>query len=140
MRRLVIGLGAADRGDDAAGIEVARRVSSVPTVERSAGTLGVLDLWEDSDEVILVDAMRSDQAPGTLAKFDAHEDDLPTGSFVTTHALGPAEAVALAKVLGRLPPKLTVYGIEAGQTTLGAGLSPEVERVVESLAAEIDRA
>lgn len=136
----MIGLGAADRGDDAAGLEVARRVKRAPSVERNAGSLGVLDLWEDADEVIVVDAMRSGEAPGTVRRFDGHLDEMPTGTFVTTHALGPAEAVELARVLGRLPSKLTVYGIESARTDLGAELSPEVAVAVRRVAAEIDNA
>src|SRR5215469_10174685 len=65
----VIGMGAEDRGDDAAGLLVARllRVAAPPGVEvhESAGDAGsLLELIEGADRVILVDAARGG-TPGT---------------------------------------------------------------------------
>ena len=49
----------------------------------------------------------------------------------STHALGLAEAIEIARSLGRLPTRVRVVGIEGARFDFGRGLSPEVEDAVE---------
>jgi hydrogenase maturation protease len=135
--RLVIGIGNPDRGDDAAGVQVARGVHGGRAIEWADCSV-LMDLWDTADHVILVDAMRSGLAPGTVRRFDAHADHLPARTFPTTHAFGVAETVELARSLGRLPERLTVYGIEASDLDVGSRLSDEVADAVHRVVVEID--
>lgn len=69
----VIGIGAEDRGDDAAGLLVARllQVAVPPGVEvyECAGDAGrLLELFEGADRVVLVDAARGAGARGTVER------------------------------------------------------------------------
>jgi hydrogenase maturation protease len=52
-----------------------------------------------------------------------------------THAFGLATAVELARVLGQLPKRLTVVGIEAASFAQGTTLSPEVAASVDDAVA-----
>ena len=139
MRRL-IGIGNPDRGDDAAGWEVAGMVTSWDVSRLTAGSLSLIDLWGDDDEVVIVDAMRSDAAAGTVVRIDAITDRLPQGAFSSTHAFGPAAVVELARTMGRLPHSLVVYGIEAGHIEHGAPMTPEVIAAVSAVARELQDA
>ncbi len=132
---LVIGIGNPDRGDDGAGCLVARLVGGV-----DAGTdpLALLELWRGADDVVVVDAMVSGAEPGTVRWVDPATEPLPTGLGATsTHALGLADVVALARSLGRLPGRLRVVGIEAADCRAGAPLTPAVAAAVDSVAAEL---
>ena len=141
MRRLLIGVGNPTRGDDAAGIEVARRVRRVEAMQKTSGSYELMDAWEGADEVIVVDAARSGAPAGTIHRFDAHDDPLPAGVLATsTHSVGVIETIEMARSLGRLPGRMVVYGIEVGSLSLGAGLSDQVEEAVNGLVAEIDHA
>jgi hydrogenase maturation protease len=51
----------------------------------------------------------------------------------STHAFGVAEAVELARELGRLPGRLEVYAIEGADFSAGAELSAEVASAVRTL-------
>ncbi|HEY5553668.1 MAG TPA: hydrogenase maturation protease, partial [Cellulomonas sp.] len=68
--RVVIGLGSPDRGDDAVGPEVARRVADLHlpgvTVVEHEDPTGLIDLWDTADLAVVVDAVRSGSAPGSL--------------------------------------------------------------------------
>ncbi len=55
----------------------------------------------------------------------------------STHAWGVAQAVALGRVLGALPPYLVVYGIEGQDFGPGREVSPEVARAVPEVARRI---
>ncbi|MFP5364517.1 MAG: hydrogenase maturation protease, partial [Thermoleophilia bacterium] len=109
MTALVLGIGNDWRGDDAAGLEVARRLRAAGV--RAAGSAGdpsgLLDAWDGEREVILVDAVRSGAAPGTLHRLDARARPLPARLFRgSTHHLSVADAVELGRALGRLPERL----------------------------------
>jgi hydrogenase maturation protease len=128
---MVIGVGNPWRGDDAAGLEVARRTGGV---QHEGDCTRLLDAWEGHDDVVVVDAALSGAAPGTVHRVGA---PLPVTLRSSSHAFGVAEAVELARALGRLPRGLRVCAIEGSDFALGPGLSPEVEAAVESLAAQL---
>jgi hydrogenase maturation protease len=140
---VVVGVGNEWRRDDAAGLEVARRLRAGNT---SGGRVlviegepsGLLDTWEGEHEVIMVDAVSSGGRPGTVHRLDALARPLPPDLFRTsTHHLSVAEAVELGRVLGRLPERLEIYGIEGGDFAAGSGLTADVERAVERVAHEL---
>jgi hydrogenase maturation protease len=139
---LVIGAGNDARRDDGAGLAVARHLRAAGLDAREArGDLSALaDLWRDTDRVILVDAVCSGAPPGTLHCFDALHAPLPAVfARASTHALGLAEAVELARALGRLPATLTVYGIEGAEFDMGEGLSPRVAEAIGRAVAAIKK-
>ena len=136
-RTLVIGLGNEYRRDDAVGLVVARRLkeaapASVLVREETGEGASLLESWQDADTVILIDAVQSGAAPGTVHRLDARAQPIAKEFFrFSTHAFGLAEAVELGRALGRLPPRLTVYGVEGKSFEAGVGLSPEVEAAAQ---------
>jgi hydrogenase maturation protease len=140
MTKRLIGIGNPDRGDDAAGWEVAARVTSWETTCTMAGSFDLIDTWDGTDDVVIVDAMQSGRPPGTIEWFDALAGDLPTFAFTSTHAFGPAEIVALARAMGRMPRSLEVVGIEVDSIDHGAELSSVVADAVTALAKELEHA
>jgi hydrogenase maturation protease len=139
---MIVGVGNALRGDDGAGLEVARRVRQRPDAdhvlvrELEGEGVRLLDLWTGARAVVLVDSVRSGVAPGTVHRVDATGGPLPAGlrTSTSTHAVGVAEAIELARALGRLPNRLVVYGIEADAFDTGAELSPDVAAAVDRVA------
>lgn len=144
-RVLVIGVGNAARGDDAVGRRVIQRLQGevgegVRMQEQSGEGTALMEAWQDADAVILVDAVQSGGAPGTISRFDVHEQALPAKFFrYSTHAFSVAEAVELARVLHRLPPRLIVYGIEGQTFAAGVGLSPAVAEAVAQVVTQVRR-
>ena len=140
-----VGVGNAWRGDDAAGLELVRRIAAARAgVEIRAivgDASGLLDAWVDHEHVALVDAAVSAIHPGTVHAFRADREPLPAaGLRSSTHAFGVADAVELARALGRLPAHLDVYAVEGADFAIGAGLSAPVLRAVAALAEELARA
>lgn len=134
--RLVIGVGNPDRRDDAVGLEAVRRISGVDTAEVSDCS-ELIDIWDGRDEVIVIDAMKSDAVPGTIRRLDAISSPLPEGGFTSTHAFDLGTAISMSRLLGRLPASLVVYGIEAGDVSPGAGMTPSVEIAMQSVLSEL---
>ncbi len=140
---LVIGIGNADRGDDAVGLCVVRRLAgwALPgvVVEEAGGdALALIERWNGMRHVVLVDASEPAGAPGRIRRLDATAVALPRDvGLSSTHAFGLVEAVELARTLGCLPEWRVVYAIEAGGLTAGAGLAPAVAASVEPAASRI---
>ena len=136
-RVLVIGVGNPSRGDDGVGIELARRLARRPPpgteVRESSGEgAGLMGLWDGADRVILLDAIRSGAAPGTVIRFDATADAVPRDFCrCSSHLFGVGEAIELARVMGRMPGRLVVVGIEGEGYGFGAPLSPAVEAALD---------
>ena len=71
-------------------------------------------------------------APGTVRRFDATITPLPISvNLASTHGMGAAEAIELARSLDRLPPRLLVYGIEGSTFHPGQPMSQAVADAVE---------
>jgi hydrogenase maturation protease len=141
---MVIGIGNAWRRDDAAGLAVARRLrEALPgarVLEREGEPSGLIDAWEGADALWLADAVASGAPPGTIHRIDVAEQKLPPELFrSSTHHLGLAEAVELARALGRLPRRVVFYGIEGASFDAGEGLTAEVEQAVADVVDAIRR-
>ena len=142
MTVLVLGIGNDWRSDDAAGLEVARRLcaAGLRAVAWEGDPSNLIDAWEREPAVILVDAVSSRAAGGTVHRLDASTDALPARLFRgSTHHLSVAEAVELGRCLGRLPARVEFIGIEGRRFEAGAGLTPEVARAVDDVAAQLAR-
>jgi hydrogenase maturation protease len=140
MRRVVVGCGNPDRGDDGAGILVARRLREfgVDAIENRGDLIALPDSWEGAEQAIIVDTVITGAAPGEISLWDARNAPVEKNCFrCSTHAFGVAEAVELARLLDRLPPSLWIYGIEGSQFEPGTGVSAAVARAVEKVAQEI---
>lgn len=141
-RFLVIGIGNAWRRDDGAGPAVAERLAErgVSTLVLPGEGAELIEAWTGAERVAVVDAMRGGTAPGSVHRFDATAAPLPGGAFAClSHRFGLAEAIEMARLLGRLPPQLEVWGIEAADFGQGPGLSPKVAAAVALVVAELGR-
>jgi hydrogenase maturation protease len=94
-----------------------------------------MEAWDGFDDVVLVDACRGAGPPGSVHVFPADEvDRVATLRHASSHSLGVAAAIGLARALGTLPAGLVVHAVEARDTAEGDRLSPEVEDAVRRLA------
>jgi hydrogenase maturation protease len=140
---ILIGVGNAWRGDDGAGLALARRVrelapAGVEVREVEGDATALVDAWSGAEHVVVVDAAESGAAPGSVRRFDARSHPLPVHSVrSSTHAFGVSDAVELARALNRLPARLDVYAIEGASFVAGERLSAAVQRAVDELAASL---
>jgi hydrogenase maturation protease len=149
-RIVVIGIGNEFRGDDAAGIVVARALqkgplpSHVSVVEAGLAGPSLLNIWMGADLAIVVDAVTVERdgedtalRPGSVMEINVSDVLLGSASFcsdrASSHGFGLREALQLASVLGYpyMPHRLRVIGICADLANLhitNGGLTPAVGR------------
>lgn len=131
---LVIGIGNEYRSDDGVGRTLVRALMPVPervrVIEHSGEGTALMEVWHDVERVILVDAVHSGGLPGSIYRLDAEVRPIPRQFFhYSTHAFSVAEAIEMARSLGRLPPRLIIYGIEGANFDAGVELSPEIVKI-----------
>lgn len=141
MATKIIGLGNAFAGDDAVGNLVARQLlpyqgPSVSIMEGSFAGLNLLHEMEETDTLILIDAVHSQAEAGNIVRFTIPPDLDTLGQLTwasstsSTHAFGLGEALTLASTLGLLPKQVILYGIELGHIHPGECLSPQVSLAI----------
>lgn len=116
----IIGIGS-PFGDDTLGfqaiellredIELFPPDTELLALDRPGSTL--IPMLENSKTVVIIDAMQSGQPAGTVQRLEL-PDLIAEKNMPSSHNLGVAESLALADVLGVIPERLLVYGIEAG--------------------------
>ena len=146
----VIGIGNPYRRDDgvAAAVLEGLRVQwgddpRVRLVELDGESARVMQAWEGSRTVWIVDAVRSGRPAGSVHEVDAARladlDD--TGRRLGGgHLMGLSEAVELARALDRLPAELRVLGVEGEDFGDGEGLSAAAREGVRHAVQLLDQA
>ena len=140
---VIIGVGNEYRSDDGVGVVIARRLKAqLPTeikiLEASGEGVSLLEAWQGATSVVVLDAAHSGAPPGTIHRFDASTEAIPSAFLnYSTHAFSVAEAVELSRVLHELPPRMIVYGIEGSNFEAGVELSPVVEDAVTLVVARV---
>jgi hydrogenase maturation protease len=132
-------IGNASRGDDGAGPAVARLLArasldDVEIVEIGGDCVSLLDVFDRARAVVIVDAVASGAPIGTVHRVDASRPLPFTLAGPSSHALGVAETIELGRVLGRLPARVVIVGIEARAFEHGGKMSPEMDRAIRAAA------
>lgn len=87
---------------------------------------------------IVVDAARGTGGAGAIHRIDLQRDVLPPALRVaSTHAVGLADAIRLARTLGLLPACAVLYAIEGGYFGLGHPVSRIVRVAGQTVIARV---
>lgn len=139
---LVLGLGSVERADDGVGPALVGRLAEggLRDADLIAGprdAAWILDAWSGRPRVLVLDAVRSGRPVGRVMRIDPSDGPFVDPAGASTHGLGLASAIELGRVLGDLPERLVLVGIEGGCFELGAEMSPLVRA---ALPEAVDRA
>jgi hydrogenase maturation protease len=144
----VIGIGSRAARDDAVGLDLVDRLVGAGPDQRVS-----IHRWEDADALsvthdllaldrpaLIVDCAAMGLAAGEHRLVAA--DAIPaTGLFATasTHGVGMAEALALARALG-YDHAVHVFGVQPFDVSQGIGLTPAMEACLPELSRALGRA
>ncbi|MFO8085961.1 MAG: hydrogenase maturation protease [Desulfobacterales bacterium] len=146
---MVIGIGTPYRSDDGIGLQIAGQLRKVlPERVEVTTNMGdgfsLIELWQKHDCVYLIDAVSGNQNPGQIYRFDAIMEQISRNLFsrYSTHTINIPETIALAKILGKLPKELIIYGVQGKNFEMRSGLSKEawqaISRVADCIKIEIE--
>ncbi len=135
---LIMGIGNYLMADEGLGVHFARRLGEmelpegVDVLDGGTGGFHLLEYFEEYPHVILVDATLDGRPPGTIRRIKPRfAADFPQA--MSTHDIGLKDLVGALQLLGRMPEiDLFVVSIRSIQDQ-GIELTPDIEKVMESL-------
>jgi hydrogenase maturation protease len=142
MRTLVFGAGNLLLSDEGFGVHFVRyleaRYRFPPEVELlDAGTHGLLVTHkvEEADYVCLVDAIQSEDPPGSIRRYEKR--DFLASNFplkLSPHQAGLQDMLLLAELRGRCPERVVLWGVVPASLAAGVELSPAVQPSLQRMA------
>ncbi len=148
---LVLGIGNNLLTDEGVGIHVIRHLVAehpeLPGVTYlDGGTLSftLAGPIADHDNLIVVDAARFGEAPGTVKCLEGDDmDRYLTGNRASVHEVGLMDLFDISRLSGHFPEKRALVGVEPANLDWGENPSPEVApavgQAVQLVLALIDR-
>ena len=144
MKTLVVGIGSPILADDGVGVQAARKLKDlgpggdVDILEIGAGGLALLDYLDGYYRLIILDAIVTGAAPGTIFELKG-EDIAATVHFGGTHEADLPAILTLARKLAmRIPEVVTVIAVEAADiATFSEHLTPAVEAAIPEALARV---
>ena len=152
QQTLIVGIGSPHGHDRLGWIvadDLANRLaeSPVPVDVRRAQTPADLLDWIDSyGRLILCDACRMGSKVGTIRRWDWPHADIASSVTGGSHDWNLPAVLELSGRLGRLPPRVVVWGMEAGDESsladmpLSASLAAQIPELVSRIVAEVQHA
>jgi hydrogenase maturation protease len=145
-RILVLGIGNTLLSDEGVGIHLLnrlreRRLARLYGVRwLDGGTLSftLAPEIEDCDALLVLDAARLDAEPGTTRLLQGEEMDAFVASARNSvHEVGLADLLSIARLLGRLPARRALLGIQPAQFDWGEALSEPVLQAMPAAAEQV---
>jgi hydrogenase maturation protease len=145
---LIVGIGNLLLTDEGVGVHVIRELSKkdlpegVELADLGTATFELVRWTDGKDKVIIVDAIVSDELPGTIYKLTP--DDLKSGKrklLTSLHQFGVVEALDSAAQTGN-KPEVVIFGItpkdyQSPGTELTPELKGSIQKIVEAILQEI---
>lgn len=117
---VILGLGEDLRADDAAGLLAVRELQRLGIEAAELRDPYLLpDALAGAEEAFLIDAVVCDEPEGALVVIDGTVRQPELRFPASTHGFGLAEGLELARILGGLPSRCTIYGISAKRFEIG---------------------
>jgi len=132
---VVVGVGNPFMRDDGIGIQVVRRLRGIDpnrffVYETQAMDISLLWRFKSATKIIVVDAMRSGGAVGTVSKFEIAPKEAPLTKMPSLHALQLYDIFDIVHQPGLMPCPLTIVGVEPKDCSPGEGLTEEVAAAI----------
>jgi len=144
MRTLVLGIGNLVMSDDGIGVRVVQAIDEryrfpAEVTILDGGTLG-LDLLpriEETERLIIVDAVETGAPAGTLVRMSGEEIPQALETKLSPHQMGLKDLLAVASLLGQAPEEMVLWGVQPESIDMALGLTATVEAQVEPLVARV---
>jgi hydrogenase maturation protease len=131
-------------GDDGIGNAVLNALKQIPEmkeielIDGATDALGLIDHFEGTEHIIIVDAAQMGEKPGTVKVFSREEVKLKIKmDHLSVHGISLAETFDIAQAVDSLPEKITIIGIEPKNIGISETLSDVVTKSIPEVVSNI---
>ena len=142
MKTLILGIGNLLWGDEGIGVHAARELleeelpEGTKVLDIGTSVLDALGELENSERVIVLDAIKAEGIPGTVYRLDIENCESPN-DIASMHGF---DIFALLALTGRnMPAEVIALGIEPASLDWSTKLSPQVSKALPFLLDSVKR-
>ncbi len=140
-KTLVLGLGNILMRDEGVGVRVVERLerfydfpAEVEVLDGGTRGLDLLPYVEEARRLLILDAVELGAPPGTLVRLAGDEIPAALNVKLSMHQAGLADLLAAARLRGRCPEELVLWGVQPSAVEVGLDISLPVDAGVAVLA------
>jgi hydrogenase maturation protease len=111
----------------------------VSIVDGGTWGMNLLPTIEDSDRLLLIDAIDRREQPGTFIRLERDEIPRYLALKISPHQVDLSEVLALAELRGTLPVDTIALGLQPDVVEMRAYLSPVIEGALDGLVERVAR-
>jgi hydrogenase maturation protease len=145
MGKFVVGIGNVLLRDEGIGCHVAHALEeiSLPDVEIiDGGTCpDVLQLLEDANKLVIVDAVKGGGTPGQIYRFHLEDITLEQKPFLSLHDVGLVDNLMLTQLWHNIS-EAVIIGVEPGEIGWGLELSSKLQermpQIIDAILSELN--
>ena len=140
-RVVVLGIGNTILSDEGAGVHAAAALEAcyelpdnIEVIDGGTSGMELLGPLSDTDFLVVLDAVKAGQPPGTLVKLSGKEVPIFFRTKLSPHQVSICDVLASLEFAGDLPGKIVLIGIEPESLELGTNLTPTVAARISEMA------
>jgi hydrogenase maturation protease len=145
MGKFVLGIGNVLLKDEGVGCHVAHALEEIPLLDVKiidGGTCpDVLQFLEDTDKLIIVDAVKGGGTPGQIYRFHLEDITLEQKPFLSLHDVGLVDNLMLMQLWHNISEAI-IIGVEPKEINWGLELSPELQnkmpQIMDAILSELN--
>jgi hydrogenase maturation protease len=137
MGKFVVGIGNALLRDEGIGCHVVHALEEIPLPDVEivdGGTCpDVLQLVENADKLVIVDAVKGGGAPGQIYRFHLEDITVEQKPFLSLHDMNLVDSLMLMQLWHNIG-EAVIIGVEPREISWGLELSPELKEKMPQIA------
>jgi len=145
MGKFVLGIGNVLLRDEGIGCHVVHALEGIPLPDVKiidGGTCpDVLQLLEDADKLVIVDAVKGGGTPGQIYRFHLEDITLEQKPFLSLHDMGLVDNLMLMQLWHSIGETI-IIGVEPKELEWGLELSPELRekmpQIIDAILSELN--
>jgi hydrogenase maturation protease len=145
MGKFVLGIGNILLRDEGIGCHVAHALEEIPLSDVKiidGGTCpDVLQFVEDTDKLVIVDAVEGGGTPGQIYRFQLEDITLEQKPFLSLHDVGSVDNLMLMHFWHDIG-EVVIIGVEPKEINWGLELSPELQekmsQIIDTILSELN--
>jgi hydrogenase maturation protease len=141
---LILGIGNILQSDDGIGVHIVNQINEsgiklprgVEAVDGGTAGLDLLDLMQGRDKIVIVDALKTNDRPGSVYRFTP-ENTVSHGNRMSLHEIGIFEVIKTLRLMGENPEIEFVGIVPEDVSTFDISISDSVKEAVPRAIEEI---
>lgn len=135
---VIVGVGNILCGDEGVGVHVIEELKkhrlpdNVKVYDCGTAGLEVLELLDEADKAIIVDAVTAGMEPGKICHYKLSEINVEERkmTMLSLHELDLARAIKIGENAYKLPENIIIVGVEPKSLQFGMGLTKEIKEAI----------